>query len=219
MGLKKWQRNAVFEAIRAAGLSPEEFDLEHSEDESILRHGPSGASFAFEGVAGNYATRYSAGDAPVEERTGLSQFRMMQQVEFWLGALRPDIDTPDLWAQLQSESRLLGAVSDEAVENTPLSPSEQEEIAEQLRELTAYVRRVYSLSDLQMRLLEERLDYVAAATSRVGRKDWLLIATGMMLSYVLEAALPPDAARDVLGTLLTSIGHILGQVPRGLPGG
>ena len=219
MGLKRWQRNAVFQAIKAAGLSPGEFDWEHSEDESILRHRPSGGALAFEGVAGNYATRYSAGDAPVEKRTGLSQFRMMQQVDIWLGALKLDIDTPDLWAQLQSESRLLGAVSDEAVENTPLSPSEQEEIAEQLRELTAYVRRVYSLSDLQMRLLEERLDYVAAATSRVGRKDWLLIATGMMLSYVLEAALPPDAARDVLGTLLTSIGHILGQVPRGLPGG
>jgi len=219
VGLKKWQRNAVFQAIKAAGLSPEEFDWEHSENESILRHRPSEGSFAFGGVAGNYAMRYSAGDAPVEVRTGLSQFRMMQQVEFWLGALKLDIDTPDLWARLQSESRLLGAVSDEAIENTPLSPSEQDEIAEQLRELRAYVRRVYLLSDSQMRLLEERLDYVAAAASRVGRKDWLLMAAGMMLSYVLEAALPPDAARDILGTLLTSIGHILGQVTRGLPGG
>ena len=100
-----------------------------------------------------------------------------------------------------------------------LSPAEQEEIAEQLRELRQYVVRTYSLSGLQARLLEEKLDYLTAAASRVGRKDWLLMAAGLMLSYVMEAALPPEAARDILGMLLTSIGHILGRGHLGLSGG
>jgi hypothetical protein len=112
---------------------------------------------------------------------------------------------------------LLGAVSDEAIENTPLTAAEQGEIAGELRELRDYVSRTYSLSGLQMRLLDERLDYLAAAASRVGRKDWLLMAAGLMLSYVLAAALSPEAARDILGTLLTSIGHILGAGPWGCP--
>jgi hypothetical protein len=98
-------------------------------------------------------------------------------------------------------------------------PAEQEEIARQLRELRDYVSRTYSLSESQSRLLEERLDYLASAARRVGRKDWLLMAAGLILGYVLTAALPPEAAMDILRTLLRSIGQILGHGPMGLPGG
>jgi hypothetical protein len=219
MSLRKGQRNEIFRAVEHAGLSPEEFDWDAGAEESTLRHRPSGAYFVFGGVAGAYVSRYLAGEGPGEERTGLSQFRLMQQVEFWLMHVKLDIDTPDLWAQLQGEAELLGAVFDEATENTPLTSAEQEAIAGQLGELRDYVSRTYSLSEAQTRLLGEKLDDLAAATGRVGRKDWLLMAAGLMLSYVLGAALPPEAARDILVTLLTSIGQILGSGPLGLPGG
>jgi len=218
VGLRKWQRNAIFEAAQGAGLSPEELDWDLGADESTLQHAPSGAFFVFGGVPGDFASRYLAGEGPVEERTGLSQYGLMQQVKFWLAAVKRDIDTPDLWAELQRETELLGAVSAEAVENTPFTPAEQDEIAEQLRKLRDYVSRTYSLPGPQVRLLEERLDYLAAAAGRVGRKDWLLMVAGVMLGYVLTAALPPEAARDILGTLLTSIGHVLGRGRLGLPG-
>ena len=78
---------------------------------------------------------------------------------------------------------------------------------------------MHSLSDEQARLLDERVAYLVDAAGRVGRKDWFLMAGGAMLSYVLAAALPPDSATHILGTLLTSIGHILWGGPLGLPGG
>jgi len=65
---------------------------------------------------------------------------LMQQVDFWVAAVKRDIDTPELWAELQRETELLGAVSDEAVENTPFTSAEQDEIAEQLRKLRDVVR-------------------------------------------------------------------------------
>jgi len=205
--------------VQDAGLSPDEFDWASSADESRLRNRPSGAYFVFGGVAGDYFSRYQAGDGPVEERTRLSQYRLMQQVGVWLSAVKLDIDTPDLWAQLQDRAELISAVAGEAIGNTPLTPVEQEEIARQLRELRVYVSRTYSLSALQTQLLEAKLDYLAAAASRVGRKDWILMAAGLILSYVLGAALPSDAARHILGTLLTNIGYALGEGPTGLAGG
>ena len=219
MQLQKLQRNDIFEAIREAGLPPEEFDWNSSEDASRLQHRPSDAYFDFKGVAGNYVSRYLAGDAPVEERAGLSQYRLMQQVRLSLAAVKQDIDAPDLWAQLQREAESLGAISDEAIANTPLSPAEQEEIAERLGELRRYVVTTYSLSGLQAGRLEERLDFLAAAASRDGRKDWLLMAAGVVLSFVLGAAFPPETVRDILGTILISIEHILGRGPLGLHGG
>lgn len=218
MALKKWQRNEVFQAVQQAGLSPDEFDFDLGEDESTLRHRPSRAYFVFGGVAGEYSSHYFAGEGPPEARTDLSQYGLMQQLNLWLSQVRQDISTPDLWAQLQGQAKLLATISDEAIDNTSFTPEEQEEIAGQLRELRDYVTRRHSLSAAQARLLDEKLDYLVDASRRVGRKDWLLITAGAMLSFVLGAALPPDAVSDVLGTLLTSIGHVLGHGPLGLPG-
>lgn len=220
MALGKLLRNEVVRAVQGAGFSAEEFDWgDFLAEEVTVRHRRAGASFVFGGSAGDYVSRYYVADDPVEERTGMSWFGLKQQLEFWLSALKLDIETPDLWAELQGEEELFMAVSDEAMENTPFTPAEQEEIAGQLRELKGYVIRTHSLSEAQTRLLEERLDYLAAAAGRVGRKDWMLLAAGVMLGYVLTAALPPEAARDIVGTLLTSIGHIVGGRPPGLPGG
>jgi hypothetical protein len=217
VGLRKWQRNLVFEAVNKARLSPDEFDFDLGGDEERLTHRQSGAYFVFGGVAGAYTSKYVAGDGPIEERADLSQLRLMQQVELWLAALRQDIDTPDLWAQLQHEAELLAGISDDAVDNTALTLAEQEEIATQLRGLRDYVGQTHSLSEVQMRLLDERLDYLTAAAGRVGRKDWLLMAVGMVLSYAAAAALPPDTALDIFRTLVTSIGHILVQGHLRLP--
>ncbi len=219
MGLTKPLRNEIFRAIEDAGLPPEDFAYEPGNDESRFRHPASGANFVVGGTPGSYTSQYFAADGPTEDREDLSRFALMRQVKFWLTSVQMDIETPDLWAQLQRDAELLGAVADDAYENTPFTAAEQEEIAGKLQELTEYVRDTYSLSETQLRLLEERIDYLAAAAGRVSRKDWLLMAVGMIVSYVLPAALPPEAAGDILGTLLTSIGHIFGAGPPGLPSG
>jgi hypothetical protein len=214
VGLTKGLRNDIFRAVEGAGLSPGEFQWDN--DESTLRHVPSGAYFAVGGVAGDYHSRYLAGDGPVEERTGISRFGLMHQVGFWLTTVKLDVETPDLWAQLQRDAGLLGAVSDEAIENTPFTYAEKEEIAERLRELGDHIRLTYSLNASQTQLLNERLGYLANALNRVGRKDWLLMFGGVILTYVLGAALPQEAARDAFETLLTSSRHVLGGGPFGL---
>ena len=99
--LAKWQRNHVFEAVQKAGLSPDEFEWEAGgPNESTLHHLQPGAWFLFGGNAGGYATRYSAGDGPIDERKSASWFGVTRQVELWLSAVRRDIETPDMWVQL-----------------------------------------------------------------------------------------------------------------------
>ena len=91
-------------------------------------------SHNFSGSAGDYASSYGVGDDPIEERRGLSQYGLMQQVEFWLNAVRRDVETPDLWAQLQRPD-LFAAVSAAADGNTPFTAEEQEDIAVQMQAL------------------------------------------------------------------------------------
>ena len=57
-----------------------------------------------------------------------------------------------------------------------------------------------------MQALDEKIDYLVKASSRLGRKDWLNIFIGVSLPFVLAAALAPEAARALFLTFLRSIG-------------
>ena len=216
--LTKFRRNQVFEAIEEAGLSPEEFVWDHSADKSTLRHRPTGAYFVFGGTPGSYDSSYLAPEAPVEERTEQSHYALMQQVGFWLSALKLDIGTPDLWAELRGEAELLtGPTPGDGISNTPFTPEEQEEIATRLHELRDDAKRRYSLTDDQTQLLDAKIDQLIDAAGRLGRLDWREVFVGAMVGYVLTAALPPESARHILLALLGSVGHLFGHGPPLLP--
>ena len=134
----------------------------------------------------------------------------MDRVRPWLKEVKLDLETPDLWAELQSEAKLLEFDSGDSAENTPFTSDEQEEIARRLQELAANAKSTYSLSEAQMRVLNEKINYLIDAASRLGRTDWRGVLVGTMLSFVLSAALPPDTARHIFFSLLRFIGHRYG---------
>jgi hypothetical protein len=46
-----------------------------------------------------------------------------------------------------------------------------------------------------MEFLGRKLDDLAAAATRMGRKDWINLAVGMLTNTIVGAALNPDAAK------------------------
>lgn len=97
-GLPKWKKIKVFEAIQTAGVSPAEFIWDVDGDAVRLRHRSSGAYFVFGGSASKYVVRHAAGDEPEWRLEKYSWDAVMNSVELWLGNVKRDTDTPDLWA-------------------------------------------------------------------------------------------------------------------------
>ncbi len=217
--LEKWKRNEVYKAVQAAGLSPEGFLWDDAADDICFRHPSSEAYFVFGADAGSYVTRYAAGDDAGPELPAYSWSRVMQRVAVWLAAVKRDTETPDLWDQLQRQTELLAGSSDEALENTPFTPDERDEIARQFNEIRDYAKAVYALSEPQFANLDSKLDYLLKAAGRLGRKDWLNACIGAMLGWLLVAALSPDASRHVLQMVVSSIAHFFGHGLPGLDGG
>jgi hypothetical protein len=63
-----------------------------------------------------------------------------------------------------------------------------------------------SLSAAQMQALQEDINYLVDASSRLGRKDWVNIFISVTVSFVIEAACAPDAARALVRTFFQAIG-------------
>jgi hypothetical protein len=200
--LQKWMRNDIFQAIQAAGLDPKEFELEDDGSEARIKHKWSASCFIIARKSGYYSSRYVVVDGPEWPADTYSWQASAARVSAWLAEVKRDLETPDLWAELQRESQLLGANADDV--------AEQKEIVARLQALAEHVRRTYRLSASQMRALDAKLDYLADAARRLGRKDWLNVCAGAILGYILTAMLPPEAARDMFLRLLQAVGHLYG---------
>jgi hypothetical protein len=210
--LEKYQRNAIFQGIVAGGLDPSECNLAERSNEVRIRHVPSGSYFVISGNAlysGRHVVGRSAISWPYEKVIWPT---VPERVERWAKEVKRDVDTPDLWAQLQREREILTGTRYEAVENTPFSAAEQAEIAKQLQEVKEYVMKTYSLSSYKMARLEARLDEAEEATHRIGRKDWLLLFFGVMFTVIIADLLPPEGVQHILRAVLHGLDHLFGGV-------
>jgi hypothetical protein len=214
---QKWQKNQLFEAIEGAGLDPREFEFEDGDAEVRLKHKWSDSCFIFGGDAGHYVGRCVVGDGPDWPYEIYSWQTLMPRVKRWLEEVKRDLETPDLWAELRREAELLGAGVDKVTENTPFTLDEQKQIAARIDELAKSVSRTHSLSEDQMHALDAKLDYLVDASRRLGRKDWFITFIGVIITFVLTAAIAPESARTIFQTFLRAIGHLYGfpELPSG----
>jgi hypothetical protein len=212
--LDKFKRNEILKAIRAAQIDPREFDLKDSGSEVCIKHKWSASHFTIRGGLVKYTALRVVGDAaPWAQSEAYSWQGLMELVSTWLFFVKVDLDTPDLWAELQREAELLGGGSAELIENTPFTSDEQQEIARRLEEVATDVKRAHALSKAQAQTLDEKLDYLVRASARLGRIDWRNAFVGAILGYVLSAALAPESALDIALTLLRAIGTLFPELP------
>lgn len=87
---------------------------------------------------------------------------------------------------------------------------EQIQIAGRLREMAENVGRTYPLSAEQTRVLNAKIDYLIDAAGRLGRTDWRGVFFGVMLSFFLASAFPPESVSKFLLLVIRAIGHLSG---------
>jgi hypothetical protein len=210
--LPKWHGNQIFEAITGAGLDPRDFDL-NGNAEIRIKHKWSKSSFIIGGDASHYVVSYVVGDGLAAQLDKHSWETLMQSVKGWLALVKVDLDTPDLWSKLRSESELLGSASDDGAANTPFTIDEQEEIARLLQAFAEHARQTNLLTLEQIQDLEARLDYLANASRHLGRIDWRNVFMGVIVAYLLGVAFPEEVTRHMLLTVLRGVVPFFNALP------
>jgi hypothetical protein len=211
--LQKWQTNDLFEAIQIGGLDPRAFEMENSGAETQVKHKWSRSFFIIGGDAGDYRGHSVVGDGVEWPYEVYSWHSLMTRFSRWVSEVKTDLDTPDLWAELRSETDLLRSAHTGAGDNTPFTRQEQKEIELRLRELEAQVAQTCSLPEREVENLNAKIDYLVKAAGRVGRIDWRNLFVGAVVGY-LFTGIPPEPARCVFQALvkcLRVIGHLYGH--------
>jgi hypothetical protein len=220
--LQKWQRNLIYDAVVAGELDPAECTFDYDDAQSRVSHVPSQSYFLIQGDPSKYTMTAVVGHGLAWPSESFPWLSVPGKVERWARDVRRDLNTPDLWAELRRKHAIATGAGYEDVANTPFSPDEQTEILEQVREIKEFVNRTDSVSEAKTLSLEAKLDQLAAAAGRVGRRDWQLMFGGVILDAILQQLLPPEAVSGIFEMVGNALGHLLGgngvpQLPTSTP--
>lgn len=214
--LTRSEREALYQAVAAVGLMPEEFSL------SI---GDSGFSIDFAPVDNhkisiickdnnrdgsinrfNVFIDYSG---RIIRRSKVMEFSEVVDVIGGLAeGVRGEIHTPDPW---EAASRTRDQLSENLARtdgNTPFSEEEQSIISERMRLLAQEFGEKYSLTETQFRELDKKIEHLVDATYRLHRFDWVSLVIGVLFTHALAIALPADVAQQ----LIISFGQLASEL-------
>ncbi|HEY1919321.1 MAG TPA: hypothetical protein VGH27_27440 [Streptosporangiaceae bacterium] len=221
MKLTKRERNTIFEVLEMEGLAPADCEL-GKQVEAVgpdkierfaLRHMPSGSSVMISnrtvGQLGWWVVS-DVTDGPRLESVGAHWDNVLQHIAQWAEGVVYVAETPDLWAELQQVPEVLAAAQTAEASNTPFTATELTEISGRLDEIKSLVRERFDLTSEQLYAIDQRLDEVKEASGRLGRKDWLMVFYGSLVSVFVTDAVPPSVIQTILSVVVHGIAHLFG---------
>ena len=212
--LKGSQERQLFLAIQAKGLVNSEFSLGTSPSGRPSVEHVDGYYFAF-GLdsSGRHVADHRPGVDKDRDRVTTGTWdKQLARFNSWLDLVREELETPDLWGQLDDVRRL---VDSWGVENSPFTEAEQSEIARRLGALESKIEDEFSLAHQELAGVQEGIANLVGASRAAGRRDWLIMVIGTFFSLVL----PRGVAEHLLGTAFDALSGVFGADNAELPPG
>jgi hypothetical protein len=213
MALTRLERNQVFEAIAASTLDPAECKLEQNSNEVIVSHANSGSTFKFTFIGTGHFDIYVVESNVIDGHH--LRFQAPREIDSvtpwittWANEVREIMDAPDLWVEMRHSRDLIAEIQQTDSGNTLFSQDEQGQIAVQLQQITERLKEQFELTNEQMERIEEWREEVVEASTRMGRKDWLIYLLGTITALIITATVPAGIGEHIFTMLIHALGHL-----------
>jgi len=206
--LEKIESNSLFETIVETGLNPAEFSLRPQAKWPGVVHETSGSYFFLKfdlWSRAKYQITTRVGEGRSSFKAGLSWDDVIKHAKAWC----EQVKAPDLWANLDQAAHIFaGANQSDRTDNSTFTQDEQKQITAQLQKTKNQLKEKFELTDEQMTHITERLDEVAEASERIGRKDWLLLFGGTIFNLIVTDTVTPGVAGHIFTTVIHGLMHL-----------
>jgi hypothetical protein len=220
MRLTKIERNKIYEAIARSGADLNEFDFQQRPAEVVITHSPGstlrfreesyGGSFAF--VAASYQAYMVS--AKVKDgrilRQGIEETfdRLLAVIERWADEVARTVEAPDLWAEMQSRKEFIEDIQRADSGNAHFTEYEQRQIGTLLQEIRQQIREQFELTSEQIADLGEKFDEATEASTRMGRKDWIIYFLGTITTLIITATVVGGVGEQIMTMVIHGLGHL-----------
>ncbi len=128
-------------------------------------------------------------------------------VEVRLTDVRPS-DVVLLITRVSPRLGFTAALDESDIQNAPFSTDELAKIETDIASIKNSMSERTDIEPDKLELLYRKLDEVAAASQRMGRKDWAMFVAGTLTNVIVGAAFAPEAARALLIATNSALGWI-----------
>lgn len=204
MYLLKSQQNELFDMIIEIGLSPSLFEIESANDprrfrdDEVTAFKARGSQYFFMFAlyhSGQHAVEFSPGNHTISEyyKSGPTWEDQKQLFGNWLSYLKRELIQPDKWADMLKYGQSVALVLDSS-EEWHFSDQEVQEIIAASEFAKARAALLLDLSNDQIKLIGERLDYICEKTKSLSKLDWKNIMAGALVGLMVDLSLSPQKA-------------------------
>jgi hypothetical protein len=127
---------------------------------------------------------------------------------------------PDLREELKETREFFESQAEQGANNSNFTGAEQAEISARMKQVREYLRTSGEPTNEQLLQIESHLDHIEEASKRIGRKDWLMMFYGAVVSMAAADTVTPQAAQHIFMLVFHGLGHFFGYggPPPHLPG-
>jgi hypothetical protein len=211
------QRNEVFNLIKSKELDPRCFVWKEVKSQYFIEFYPQptivsrleyrGTSFffLFDVTYDGFRSLFSPGwGHTTESSQAKTQLVQLAQMDLWLDFLKREVHQPDLWEEMLQQHVLPAGSLDPDLGNQPLTGLDIDAIRSGIDEMRTYLKEEFQGDNDALRLINDRLDYVVAASKRQGKKDWIHTSIGVFCTIAVALAMAPEQSKH--------LGRILGEI-------
>jgi hypothetical protein len=193
------------------GVNPADCELDTWVDGVSVIHSPTRSDFHLELQPHRYLYMWRVTDGP-DPGEGVCENwdDVLEQLGYWAEEAEYVNDTPDFWEELKRAPEILAAAQSAGASNAPFTPEEQAEVSNRLDAIKQLVRQQFELTGDQLAAVDQKVDELKEATTRVGRKDWVVMVNGALLSLIVNDVVPAHVVQSLFSMLITGIGHLFG---------
>jgi hypothetical protein len=229
VAISRVDRNRLFAAIEQGGLDPATCELLVGANDVTVSHASSGSSLR---LAEAKLRLFNFADYVLTAQVGTdSKHRNRIRIYLddgdhdwkaasqWAARVVEYEQIPDLWVQLRAASEVQAFAHAADATNGPFTAEEQTEVSRRINDVKQQARRNPELSAAQISRIEEKLDQLVEASTRVGKKDWVTMLSGAAFTLIVSDLVPPHVVHGIITTVITGLGHLfgLGGAPPVLP--
>jgi hypothetical protein len=198
------QINDIFKYIDLAGLNHNDFEwlvkkssISPYWEVPTLIHKPTGYYFKFDIKQGKIVTEYFPNkEGVVYTKIWPIWEPQLNDFMIWLGLLKDELDTPNLWETILNEKRLFGDVPEGYLINEQFNVKEQEYISAKITEIEGFLKEKHDLLERDIEIINTKLNYLEEASKRLGRKDWLNVLIGVSFKIAVDLGLSTNIAKE-----------------------
>jgi hypothetical protein len=195
-------KNELLKALWAAGLNHADFALLPSANQ--LRITFKNTSFTLEANPNDpdafsvAYTRFHSGQVVIPYSGFMPFSAALQHFNEWLKSQVQrsiqESSVPDLWSQLQQTDQFANSADD-----TYFSFEEKEQLKLSVEEFKLLIVKTFTPSTDEMKVVNERLDYLKDAIDRLNRFDWQSVAMSTLVSISIALSLDTEKGRILFG--------------------